>query len=391
VSGASGSRREAKRVVSAVVLLAVLLGAGAALLARDGTPPLGWSGFEAERAALIRELAGPVRACVGRVDNRARGSPMFHGCGDWHNALAGHYALYTAYRRTGDVAYLRAAEEQIRADKVSAELNYLPQLANPHNWRRYYGFPWLLAMVQQRDAALALARRRGEATSHGRELRPLTDEAVNWLRNWLTGLDAGRGRKHALADQYENLSWAVLNVIRWARHTQDEALLQVARSVVDTHLRPAALDTACPVSRDTRGDARQFIPPCLMRLGAIAELDGAEAEGWIDARIPDGFSVPPLTTPLTAEAAGLNFHRAAMLGAIHTVTGQAPLRDNYARLIRFHAGRPQQWRDDYRLHAQWIPQFGIHAIEQSYPPDLGAAAAGAFHGPARDFPGLVVR
>ena len=380
MTGGPGPGRDGKPVVLVAVLLlaAVLLCGGTVFLVSDrmpGTEPkpsaTGWSGFEAERVALIRELAAPVLACVGRVDDRARDSAMFHGCGDWHNALAGHYALYTAYRRTGDVAYLRAAEERIRADKIDAELEFLPQLANPQNFRRHYGFPWLLAMMQQRDAALALAGQRGEATGDGTQLRPLAAAAVAWLRDWLTGLDAERGRQHALADQYVNLSWAVLNLTRWARHTDDEALLAVVRTVVDAHLRPAALDTACPVSRDTSGDARQFIPPCLMRLGAIAELDGATAKGWIDARITAGFSVPPLTTPLTAEAAGLNFHRAAMLMILYKVTDRAALRDDCATLIRFHTARPEQWRYDYRRHAQWVPQFGIHAIEQSYPADGG--------------------
>lgn len=372
-------------LVAVLVLAAVLLGGAAVLVLSDGIPgrnpeesapmkpiPTGWSGFEAERVALIRDLAAPVLACVGRVDDRARDSAMFHGCGDWHNALAAHYALYVAYRRTGDATYLRAAEQQIRADKVGAELAFLPQLANPQNLRRHYGFPWLLAMLEQRDAALAIAEQRGEAAiGNGTDLRPLAAAAVTWLRAWLRGLDAERGRAYALADQYVNLSWAVINLVRWARHTGDEALLAVTRTVVETHLRSPAMDRACPVSWDARGDARQFIPPCLMRLGAIAEIDGTEAKQWIDARIPAGFFVPPLTTPPTAEAAGLNFHRAAMLGALYRVTGRAALRDNYATLIRFHVARPHEWRDDYRRHAQWIPQFGIHAIEQSYAWDSG--------------------
>lgn len=351
LSDVPGPRRAARPVV--LVVLALLC--GAALFVVSGGMPAtkprspasaGWAGFEAERAGLIRQLAAPVLACVGRVDDRARRSAMFHGCGDWHNALAGHYALYTAYRRTGNVAYLRAAEEQIRADRIGAELAFLPMLAEPQNLRRYYGFPWLLAMLQQRDAALALARRRGEHTGDATRLGPLAEEAVAWLRDWMRGLDPARGREHALADQYVNLSWAVLNLIRWARHTGDEALLATARTVVDVHLRPGALDTACPVGRDTRADARQFIPPCLMRLAAVATLDGAAAKGWIDARIPAGFTVAPLTTPLTAEAAGLNFHRAATLLTLHTVTGRAALRDNSATLIRFHTARPHQWRDD---------------------------------------------
>jgi hypothetical protein len=332
-------------------------------------PRMSWSDIEAERPRLIRDLAGPVLACVGRVDPRARDSAMFHGCGDWHNALAGHYALYTAYRRTGDVTYLRAAERQIAADRIDDELTFLPQLENPQQWRRHYGFPWLLAMLEERDAALALARRRGDPVGDGAgraRLDPLAAAAVEWLRADLTGLDGPRGRERALADRYTNLSWTLLNLTRWARHTGDEALLAVARSAVDAHLRTGEMDTACPVTQDGRGDATGFIPPCLMRMAAVAELDGKAARSWIDARMPVDFWVPPLTEPKTAEATGLNFHRAAMLVALYKVTPRDVLRDNAATLVNYHTARPQLWRDDYQKHAQWIPQFGIHAIEQSY-------------------------
>lgn len=373
-SGVPELRRPARRVVLAVAALAaVLVATATAFVVINGIPGTrtesvreGWPGFEAERVEMIRELAAPVLACVGRVDERARESAMFHGCGDWHNALAGHYALYTAYRRTGDVTYLRAAEQQIHADKVPAELQFLPQLVRPHNWRRHYGFPWLLAMLEQRDAALAMARQRGEVAGNVADLSPIAAEAVSWLRDWLTGLEPGRARGYALADQYVNLSWAVLNLIRWARHTNDAGLLALARTVVDDYLRVPALDRDCPVSRDATADATQFIPPCLMRAAAVAELDGADAKPWVEKRIPADFSVPPLTDPQTAEAAGLNFHRAAALGVLYRVTGRDDLRDNYATLIRHHVAHPHQWRDDYRRHSQWIPQFGIHAIEESY-------------------------
>jgi hypothetical protein len=360
-----------------VLLLSVLL-AGAAVIALAGGGPTravgapvavrtGWAGFPDERVTLIRTLAAPVLACVDRVDPRAADSPMFHGCGDWHNAVAAHHALYTAYRRTGDVAYLRAAERRLAVERIEPELAFLPRLAEPRDLRRHYGFPWLLAMLEQRAAALSLARERGESTDTEPDLRPLADAAVAWLRDRLTRLDPATGRQDALSDQYLNLSWTVINLARWARHAEDADLLRTVRAAADAHLRPVALDAACPVERDARPDAGQFIPPCLMRLAAIAVLDGPAARDWLAARLPAGFTVPVLTGPRTAEAAGLNFHRAATLAILHAATGRAELRDNHATLVRAHTARPYEWRDDYRNHAQWIPQFGIHAIEQSYP------------------------
>jgi hypothetical protein len=356
-------------VLGLVVLLAAALVGASQGPTGEPRVPTGWAGFEAEREGLIRDLAAPVLACVGRFDPRARESAMFHGCGDWHNALAGHYALYTAYLRTGDATYLRVAEAQIGADKVDAERAFMPQLENPRNWRRTYGFPWLLAMVEQRTHALALARQRGDGPVGDPEaLRPIVDEAAVWLRNWMDQLDDAQAREAALADRYTNLSWMVLNLVRWARHTDNATMADAARAVARTHLRTPEMDTACPLRRDAGADATGFIPPCLMRLAVVAAIDGAAAKAWIDRRIPADFSIPPLTAPRTAEATGLNFHRGAMLATLSWVTGRTSLRDNAATLIRHHAARPHQWRYDYRQHAQWIPQFGIHAVEQTYPP-----------------------
>jgi hypothetical protein len=372
MSGAPGRPRPARPVVLGLVVLlaAALTGASQGPV---GPPPTatGWAGFEAERTAMIRNLAGPVLACIGRFDPRARDSAMFHGCGDWHNALAGHYALYTAYLHTGDATYLRAAETLISADRVAAEAAFLPQLERPNNWRRTYGFPWLLAMVEQRAHAWALAAERGDGPVRDPAvLDSLAGEAASWLLHWMTQLDDAQAREAALADRYTNLSWMVLNLVRWARHTDNENLLDAARWVAETHLRTSELDAACPVGRDAGADATGFIPPCLTRLAVFAAIDGAAAHVWINPRIPSDFSIPPLTAPRTAEATGLNFHRAAMLATLFWATGRISLRDNAATLIRFHTARPHQWRYDYRQHSQWIPQFGIHAIEQTYPPGL---------------------
>jgi hypothetical protein len=37
----------------------------------------------------------------------------------------------------------------------------------------------------------------------------------------------------------------------------------------------------------------------------------------------------------------------------------------YVRHIVTQMNLPECWRDDYRKHAHWVPQFGVYAISLS--------------------------
>ncbi len=73
----------------------------------------------------------------------------------------------------------------------------------------------------------------------------------------------------------------------------------------------------------------------------------------------------PIRTAPTPHSAGLNFSRAWAYWTLFQSTKNLAFRDMYVRHIVTHMNLPECWRDDYRKHAHWVPQFGIYAIALS--------------------------
>jgi Protein of unknown function (DUF2891) len=313
---------------------------------------LSWRSLSAAREDLLRELSPPILSAVGNEDTP---SPLFHGCFDWHSAVHGVYSLYAIYDRTGEDLYLEAAAQHARPELVADELRYMStailEEENP------YGFAWLLALVA-----------RQERVTGTRELRPLADFAAHRVGELVRGLDSDAASERVSNDRYGNLSWALLHLALWARHTQDDTLLELAQETVRRHLQSRAAEHASPLEAET-GDVIEFMAPGLMRLAAIGTVLGADARRYLRAQLPAGFAVPPLTEPTTNHAAGVNFFRALALWHIYRATGAKRMRENVARLVLYQAGRADLWRESDYGHRHWIAQIGVRVIDDSYDDD----------------------
>src|SRR5262245_41728769 len=181
---------------------------------------MSWQTMARRREELLHTLAPPILSGVGNEDTP---SPLFHGCFDWHSAVHGVYSLYAIYDRTGEDLYLEAAAQHAQPELVSDELRYMStailEEENP------YGFAWLLALVA-----------RQEQVTRTRELRPLADFAAERVGGLVRGLDGDAASDRVANDRYGNLSWALLHLALWARHTQDGTLLELAQESVRRHL-----------------------------------------------------------------------------------------------------------------------------------------------------------
>ena len=197
--------------------------------------------------------------------------------------------------------------------------------------------------------------------------------AASQMVSWFEARRAnGDASSFILNTAHPNYSWSLINLDVWARYTKNKAIVSAVEKAAKP-LLDKSLDSACPVKKDTDPKATGFQPACLMRLAAVAHVQGKAAKQWVAARLPTTFRVPPVTAPANCHAGGLNFTRAFALYQMYLVTGKRAYRDNYADLIRYHVGRPELYRGsmylgnpDYLCYSHWVAQVGVRAISLSF-------------------------
>jgi hypothetical protein len=316
-----------------------------------------WDDFVAAREDLLVRFSPPVLVGQGRHDTD---SPMFHGNFDWHSCVHAIWALYTLHLRTGEDLFRDAAVQHARPELVDAELEFLRGPIGDEETP--YGFAWILALTARRE----------QAGLDG-AFRPLAEEGVRRIVEWLDGLDDESGLAAARLDTHNNLSWALIHLNRWAEYTGDDALRERCREEVRRHLAVPERDDAFPLEADA-GEAPEFMPTALLRLAAAVQVL-PEGRGFAAERVPGGFWIPPVERPVTPHDAGLNVFRAYALWDLFEATNDVAIRENYARLILTQADHPEWWRqgpnDGYR---HWVAQIAIRAIDRSYDAEPSAAA-----------------
>ena len=330
-------------------------------------PPSEWNSFLAEREEFYDTLAPAFVSCFKRRDSLIDPlAPIFHGCLDWHSAVHAAYSHHVMVRRTGDESYLDLINDQFAPGGVSlvpAEEAYerakgldLPLTENP------YGFGWFLILAKER-----------ELTTGDKDLRPMADYAADQMVAWFEARAAdGDAQQFILNRAHPNYSWSLINLDVWARYTEDKDLLAAVDKATEP-LLDGGLDGLCPAKMDQDPKASGFQPACLMRIAAVAHVKGDAATKWVAARVPKTYSIEPVTDPPGCHQGGLNFTRAFALYQLYLATGNTRYRDNYARLIRYHVGRPDLYMGelyvvppDYMCYSHWVAQVGVRAISLSY-------------------------
>ncbi|MEO8327975.1 MAG: DUF2891 family protein, partial [Nitrospirota bacterium] len=218
-----------------------------------------------------------------------------------------------------------------------------------------YGFAWFLKLAHEREQGCG-----------NHDLLPLAKEIAVRVEAWLVSLSDEAVIRHAQRKEYANLSWPLLNLWYWGQWKQDSRLLEQLLSF--TRLRLWALDQECPASLDDTRD--EFFPAALQRCRALLSiLPPEDSLTWLESHKHEHGSLSPLTTFPTVHSAGLNFSRSWGLWTLYMHTKEPAFRDLYVNHIATHMEMPQYWRDDYRKHGHWVPQFGIYAIALSFEGD----------------------
>ena len=214
-----------------------------------------------------------------------------------------------------------------------------------------YGFSWFLK--------LAIEREQGWGK---KDLLSLAGEIVTKLEEWIFSLRAGEVITHLKQRDYGNLSWALLNVWQWGQWQADQKLMEKLRAFTRSWV--VLLDERLPPSYDQATD--EFFAASLQRTRAILSiLPQEESLPWFESFCPESLIMEPLLSATTPHSAGLNFSRAWAFWTLFEFTQDPKFRDMYVNHIVTHMNLPDCWRDDYRRHAHWVPQFGIYAIALS--------------------------
>lgn len=313
-------------------------------------PTDAWQAFLAGREQALRALAAPILGCVQRDDTE---HPVFDGCIDWHSSVHATYALHAVSRHTGDPRYREVAEAKLTPAGLAAELDRVQQEKLPQEMP--YGYAWFLT--------LAIERERGTGKQ---DLRPLAAEIRDQLRRWLLSRTREQLVAGVQADDYQNLSWALLNLWQWARFTGDDELARAMETLTAAALRDAEFAALCPFRRD-EAEADDFFPPCLHGARTIVTvLPGPASAAWLAAWAPADPVLTPIAAPKNGHLGGLNFSRCWGLWSIYQHTGNLAYRDRFLAHFDTHLNHPQYWADDYNNYAHWVAQFGVYAISKTY-------------------------
>jgi len=314
-------------------------------------PPEGWNQFCDSRVRFLTILAETVEQGFTRRDTK---HPAFCGCIDWHSSVHGAYALLTAARLTGQSRWAEVVDSTLTIDCLDAESEFLQKGDLDHELP--YGYAWFLK--------LAIEREQGWGKT---DLLPLAAEIALRLERWIFSLSAGEVIHHAQRREYGNLSWALLNLWEWSQWRGNLGLSEKLRDFARTRVVP--LDEELPLSYDNF--TNEFFAASLQRTRTILTiLPKEESLRWRESFCSKDVSLTPMDMAPTPHSAGLNFSRAWGFWTLFACTGNESYRKLYVDHILTHMNLPECWRNDYRKHAHWVPQFGIYAIALSMEDNL---------------------
>ena len=190
----------------------------------------------------------------------------------------------------------------------------------------------------------------------------LANELALRLEHWIFNLRAGEVIQSFQQREYQNMSWALLNLWEWSRWTANQSLMESILAF--TRKWVVLLDTQLPQSYDQVTD--EFFAASLQRTRVILSvLPSDEAHTWLAGFYQGDCCLKPLVQAETPHSAGLNFSRAWSFWTLYSFTGNEQYRERYVDHIVTHMNLKNCWQNDYRKHAHWVPQFGIYAIALS--------------------------
>ena len=284
---------------------------------------------------IANAFAAQAAYCSSRQDTAHY---AFHGCIDWHSAAHAAWALTAYEAMTGQNKYAAQIAADLTPENITAEV---AQLRDHPGFEMPYGRAWFLRLAVEWKA-----QHPGDD-----RLDDLADVAAQSLRDHYASFPP-----EPTADRYGNPSWALINLLHYARANDDPEL----EAFVEAQVRENFLAAQCPLERESVG----FIAVCTTWAWLVSEvLPSEEFDAWYADWNPGLETLTPVTSYPSAHDYGRNFSRAWGLYHLAQKTNDPGLRDLYARHVLAGFEPDSRWRGDYGANGHWVAQFGMLAIE----------------------------
>jgi hypothetical protein len=324
------------RVLFLIAACVVIIATSGGVWASEIPPEL--VEFSKQTDSIAGALATQIAKCVVRKDTD---NPAFHGCIDWHSAAHGTWALIAYTEGTGDQRYVAVVKSILTASNLEKERAHLT--ADPA-FEMPYGRAWFLR--------LAIDYR---SVFHDEMLTAFADDVAASLKAFYI-----QHPPDPQSREYQNSSWALINMADYARTRHDEHL----QGFVEQEVRERFLQhqKPCPLDRE-ESEWPDFMAVCTNWAWLVGKaLPHDQFVTWLNNFIPTSEALTPITNPLTAHQNGLDFSRAWGFWGIYDASGDPRFVRAYVDHFNAAYMQPVTWRGPYDTVGHWVAQFGMFAL-----------------------------
>ncbi len=293
-----------------------------------------------EKQAIALNFAQTISRCVSKDDTN---HSAFRGCIDWHSSVHGNWALLAIQSATGNNEYQSLVESALTPAKIAEEQKLI--VAEP-SFEMPYGRAWFLRLAMQNEKTLGNSA-----------LRQMADTTLSSMIKYYQNREID-----LLSGSYDSATWALTNMIDYARFTGNEQSLHRLMGKIESQLKSG------PQRCDYEIENGQFMAVCTnIAMLAARVMPHDRYQQWVVEFFRRNGIPKPVTDPKAWHHYGLNFSRAWGLWDCYNLTGQLKFLDAF--VSHFNAGyKPtSNWNGDYHGVGHWVSQFGVFALQPLFP------------------------
>ena len=284
---------------------------------------------------MVENIHQFIQTFRSEIAERDTDHPIFHGCWDWHSSVHAHWALLESAHLVQDQNSLEWVRHRLQHQSMLKEIQYLhdhPTFEMP------YGRAWFLRLVMRLEQITGFNKYTELVQALAENLHQMLKSSVH----------------SPLISEYQNLSWAFVQLYAWAAHVNDNHTMQwIKNTTEEQFLHPkASLD----VDREGRGE---FFSLWGLQVYLIDTVLGPSVlRHWLE----DEYNLEVVDNLKTEHHLAIHASRAWGLYKAYCATNDQIWKEAYDRHLQASIALHTIWKANRRAYAHWVPQFTLYAL-----------------------------